>query len=278
MRNFIRFFIFSIFCYLALSTYCFAEVVNFSGTGTKVTNLFSLETGLTIFNLEVSTTENYDSIDADLLDDKGNKIENVFNLSIDNVNSSTASQAIGIETTGTYILNIDTYKNTANWKITIESNADIQMISLPEIDFTLAGKGTKATDLFFLSEGLYVFNLDVTTTETYEYIDIDLLDNTGDKLKNVFIISFDNTRPSSASQAIRIDTNGYYILNIDASQNECDWKLSLNSPVQPDCYSEEQLNQAVLSERKRYDPSGDGKISIEEAIHALQIISGIRND
>ena len=37
----------------------------------------------------------------------------------------------------------------------------------------------------------------------------------------------------------------------------------------------EELEQAVMDERMRYDPSGDGKIGLEEAIHALRIAAGI---
>jgi len=41
-------------------------------------------------------------------------------------------------------------------------------------------------------------------------------------------------------------------------------------------FTQEQLNQAVLNERRRWDINDDNKISLEEAIHALQVVSGIR--
>ena len=41
--------------------------------------------------------------------------------------------------------------------------------------------------------------------------------------------------------------------------------------------TQEQLDQAVLRERQRWDINGDNKIGLEEAIHVLQIVSGIRN-
>ena len=41
-------------------------------------------------------------------------------------------------------------------------------------------------------------------------------------------------------------------------------------------FTQGQLDQAVLNERKKYDPSVDGIISLEEAIHALQIVSGVK--
>ena len=41
-------------------------------------------------------------------------------------------------------------------------------------------------------------------------------------------------------------------------------------------FSQEELDQAVLTERLRWDINNDGKISLEEAIHALQIAAGLR--
>lgn len=40
-------------------------------------------------------------------------------------------------------------------------------------------------------------------------------------------------------------------------------------------YTQYELEQAVEEERSKYDPSLDGKVSLEEAIHALRIVSGI---
>ena len=44
----------------------------------------------------------------------------------------------------------------------------------------------------------------------------------------------------------------------------------------PTCYSKEQLDAAVAAERQKWDANGDGKIGLEEAIRALQIVSGVR--
>lgn len=41
-------------------------------------------------------------------------------------------------------------------------------------------------------------------------------------------------------------------------------------------FTREQLDQAVLNEKQRWDINCDNKISLEEAIHALQVVSGIR--
>ena len=42
-------------------------------------------------------------------------------------------------------------------------------------------------------------------------------------------------------------------------------------------FTQEQIDQAVLNEKQKWDINGDNKIGLEEAIHALQIISGTRN-
>jgi hypothetical protein len=41
-------------------------------------------------------------------------------------------------------------------------------------------------------------------------------------------------------------------------------------------YTQQQLDQAVLEERQKWDVSGDGKVGLEEAIRALQVTSGAR--
>lgn len=38
----------------------------------------------------------------------------------------------------------------------------------------------------------------------------------------------------------------------------------------------DQFDQAVMDERQRWDINGDNKITLEEAIHALQVVSGVR--
>ena len=34
--------------------------------------------------------------------------------------------------------------------------------------------------------------------------------------------------------------------------------------------------EIIVNERKRYDPSIDGVVSLEEAIHALRVVSGVK--
>jgi hypothetical protein len=41
-------------------------------------------------------------------------------------------------------------------------------------------------------------------------------------------------------------------------------------------FTKDQLDQAILSEKTKWDVGGDNEIGLEEAIRALQIISGMR--
>jgi carboxypeptidase family protein len=43
-------------------------------------------------------------------------------------------------------------------------------------------------------------------------------------------------------------------------------------------YTQNELDQAVIDERRRWDINDDNRIGLGEAIHALQVVSGIRSD
>ncbi len=66
---------------------------------------------------------------------------------------------------------------------------------------------------------------------------------------------------------IVIDDNDMREINIEA--------VSIPGPPM---YSQDQLNEAVEAERKKWDMKNDNKIGLEEAIRALQVVSGCRNN
>ena len=66
---------------------------------------------------------------------------------------------------------------------------------------------------------------------------------------------------------IVIDDNDMREINIEA--------VSIPGPPM---YSQDQLNEAVEAERKKWDMKNDNKIGLEEAIRALQVVSGWRNN
>lgn len=44
------------------------------------------------------------------------------------------------------------------------------------------------------------------------------------------------------------------------------------------CYTQDQMDEAVMNERSRWDANGDNTIGLEEAIRALRIVSGINSN
>jgi formylglycine-generating enzyme required for sulfatase activity len=52
------------------------------------------------------------------------------------------------------------------------------------------------------------------------------------------------------------------------------WLSDVSSPLLVS--AQDNCEEAVLEERQKYDPDGDGKVGLEVAIHALQIVAGIR--
>jgi len=83
--------------------------------------------------------------------------------------------------------------------------------------------------------------------------------------------------------------DGSYTLTINASdfvsvtqqvtltgENSVTLDLPLTIAGTGGIYTQAELDEAVSNEMKKYDPSRDGKVSLEEAIHALQIVSGIK--
>lgn len=43
-------------------------------------------------------------------------------------------------------------------------------------------------------------------------------------------------------------------------------------------YTQEELNQAVSEERRKWDIDDDGKKGLVEAVNALQVVSGVRSE
>jgi len=41
-------------------------------------------------------------------------------------------------------------------------------------------------------------------------------------------------------------------------------------------YTQEQLDEAVMAERLKYDPDGDGRVGLPNVIYFLQILTGQR--
>jgi len=55
------------------------------------------------------------------------------------------------------------------------------------------------------------------------------------------------------------------------------WGTLMTSPAIAQI-ADDSCDEAVMKERRKYDPDGDGKIGLEVAIHALQVLVGVRTD
>ena len=76
-------------------------------------------------------------------------------------------------------------------------------------------------------------------------------------------VSADNLTPVRGE--ISVSSGGLFTVELPL--------MTLSCPTEG-LYTEEELEQAVLEERLKWDANGDGKIGLSEAIHALQVISG----
>ena len=143
---------------------------------------------------------------------------------------------------------------------------------------TFSGTGSQTTGLFHMNAGLAIFNLTATSQDSYQGLYIKLLDDCGEIVEYLFSTYIDEDGQTVVlSTSAGIETSGSYIINIDTSGDATGiWELKITAPDASDCYTAAQLNQAVLAERSKYDPSGDGIVGLEEAVFALQVVSGRR--
>jgi hypothetical protein len=83
---------------------------SFSDNGQKATSLFYLSSGLHVFNLNNNGNGNFS---AWLMDQDGNNVELLANT----IGSFSGSKAVGIDSSGIYLLNV---KSSGNWTISIQ--------------------------------------------------------------------------------------------------------------------------------------------------------------
>jgi hypothetical protein len=73
---------------------------------------------------------------------------------------------------------------------------------------------------------------------------------------------------------------GFYDVTLtvmdDSAKTYTDTMLLVATGTGTGQYTQQQLDQAVLEERQKWDAGGDGKVGLEEAIRALQVTSGAR--
>lgn len=77
------------------------------------------------------------------------------------------------------------------------------------------------------------------------------------------MISADNL--GTISKAVTIESGGKTIVDIPLMTFSCEG-----------LYTQDDLDQALIDERRIWDIGGDGKVGLPEAIRALQVVSGMR--
>ncbi|MCK9362160.1 MAG: hypothetical protein M0P74_00935 [Syntrophales bacterium] len=144
---------------------------------------------------------------------------------------------------------------------------------------SFSGSGQSVTSLFRLRPGLYIFDLTVTRTNSSNFI-VHLIKSDGttiDYLTNLIVAG------THVTVSATITKDDYYLLDIDlGGANQGAWVATVTTAaaIPYNYYTKQELDQSAingaLQERARWDVNGDNKIGLEEAIRALQIISGMR--
>lgn len=179
------------------------QPITLSGRGQKASDKFNLPQELVRFEMTHDGTSNFAIW---LLDSQGNKKE----LLVNEIGKFQGSKAVGIKESGDYLLDINA---DGNWNIKIESVP--VMSSTPS---TLSGRGQKATNLFYLNQGLAKFDM---THDGKSNFAIWLLDNQGNK-KELLVNEIGKFQ---GSKAVGIKESGNYLLDIDADGN---WNINIS--------------------------------------------------
>lgn len=177
--------------------------ITLSGKGQKASDKFNLPQGLVRFEMTHDGTSNFAIW---LLDNQGNKKE----LLVNEIGKFQGSKAARIEESGDYLLDINA---DGNWNINIES-----VPVMASTSNTLSGKGQKATDLFYLNQGLVKFDMNHDGKSNFA---IWLLDDQGNK-KELLVNEIGKFQ---GSKAVRIEESGNYLLDINADGN---WNINIS--------------------------------------------------
>jgi len=177
--------------------------ITLSGTGQQASEMFYLDEGLVVFEM---THDGDGYFGIWLLDDEGGRIDLLVNEGGD----FNGSKAVGINKAGIYLLDISA---DGNWTITIEQPRP----STAPVPKTLNGTGQQASEMFYLDEGLVVFEM---THDGDGYFGIWLLDDEGGRID----LLVNEGGDFNGSKAVGINKAGIYLLDISADGN---WEISI---------------------------------------------------
>jgi hypothetical protein len=176
------------------------KLIELSGYGSQVTNIFKLNAGMAVFHINSTSTN---TTNVQLLDTDGNPVSFDNILSING--SYNGDRISGISTTGYGKLSVTA---DSSWNITIKQVEDMPVEDIP---YSEKGTGDHLLNPVDLSNG--TVSISISHTGQYE-IFVGLFDINGN-LIDILDKSADNSiSVSKASKTIGIPDTGQYVLMV----------------------------------------------------------------
>ena len=169
------------------------------GHGRQASPFFNLDSALTVVRMQHDGQSNFAIA---LLDSQGKQVASLANV----MGIFDGSSAIGVESPGTYILDIAA---DGNWTVNITQPAPVTQLEPP---IALSGSGIQASPFFNLAAGLVVVRMEHDGQSDFV---VRLLDSLG----NAISVLVDEAGPFDGSTAIGVPQTGTYMLDISADGN-----------------------------------------------------------
>jgi hypothetical protein len=166
------------------------------GKGKSATDIFELESGLVTFKMTHNGSSNFS---ITLMNDAGEYVDLLVNV----IGSHDGTKALGIESSGKYICDIEA---DGNWTLKIEQPRPSTGDKLP---LELSGKGQSISQFLELSSGLMKVEMKHKGESNFSVLLLDSNGNYIDLLANE-IGNFEGDK------ALGIDSPGIYIMSIEA--------------------------------------------------------------
>jgi hypothetical protein len=181
--------------------------IQISGTGKTATQLFTLQKGVSIF--EITHTGGESNFAVTLMKSNGEWVD----LLVNEIGEYSGKRAIGIEKSGSYLLDIEA---DGNWTVNITQPRPTSGLKKPQ---TFTGKGDSVPQfLYFKKKGLVRFNMSHDGESNFA---IWLMNGNG----GLVYLLVNEIGSFSGSTAVRIPKKGVYLLDITADGN---WSVNVN--------------------------------------------------
>ena len=179
-------------------------LIELSGMGQQASQKFTLENGLSIFNMAHDGTSNFSIV---LMNSDGQRIE----LLVNEIGKFNGAKAIGIVERGEYVLDVSA---SGKWTVKIEQLRPTIADAKPR---TFTGIGQQVSPFVKLDKGLTTFKLKHTGESNFAVLLIDKNGNREELLVNE-IGDFDG------SKAVGISKSDLYLLDISA---DGEWLITI---------------------------------------------------